>query len=181
MRERILSCGHILWVLRHGEEKCVIVALEEAKRRLSAMFDVIEELGAQLRIEEARERAADLERETMVQDFWNDAEKSSKKLQEIKQLKTKVEGYEELKMRLDDAFTLCEMAIEANDEDSVEEVVSETDFIESEAEKKRIEVLLSGQRDTLVPPRSRRHGGTGLGIYALPTLHTLGRGARLQR
>ena len=125
----------------------MIVALEEAKRRLVELHDVIAELGNQLRIEEARERAADLERETLVQDFWNDAEKSSKKLQEIKQLKTKVESYEELSSRLEDALTLCEMAIEANDEDSVEEVVSETDFIETEAEKKRIEVLLSGPYD----------------------------------
>jgi peptide chain release factor 2 len=125
----------------------MIVALEEAKRRLTELRDVIEELGNQLRIEEARERAADLERETLVQDFWNDAEKSSKKLQEIKQLKTKVESYEDLASRLEDAFTLCEMAIEANDEDSVDEVVSETEFIETEAEKKRIEVLLSGPYD----------------------------------
>ena len=122
----------------------MIVALEEAKRKLNELRDVVSELGNQLRIEEARERAADLERETLVQDFWNDAEKSSKKLQEIKQLKNKVESYEELTAKLEDAYTLCEMAIEANDEDSVEEVVSETEFIETEAEKKRIEVLLSG-------------------------------------
>ena len=125
----------------------MIVALEEAKRRLSSMFEVIEELGSQLRIDEAKERCAELERETLVQDFWNDAEKSSKKLQEIKQLKDKYESYEELKSRLEDTFTLCEMAIEAGDEDSVEEVVTETDFIESEAERKRIEVLLSGPYD----------------------------------
>jgi peptide chain release factor 2 len=125
----------------------MIVALEEAKRKLNELRTVIEELGNQLRIEEARERASDLERETMVQDFWNDAEKSSKKLQEIKQLKNKVESYEELSAKLEDAYTLCEMAIEENDEGSVEEVVSETEFIASEAEKKRIEVLLSGPYD----------------------------------
>ena len=125
----------------------MIVALEEAKRKLVALEDVLTELGNQLRIEEARERAGDLERETMVADFWNDAEKSSKKLQEIKQLKDKVESYENLVARLGDAYALCEMAIEANDEDSVEEVVSETEFIESEAERKRIEVLLSGPYD----------------------------------
>ena len=125
----------------------MIVALEEAKRKLIELRTVISELGNQLRIEESRERAADLERETLVQDFWNDAEKSSKKLQEIKQLKTKVESYEDLSSRLEDALTLCEMAIEANDEDSVEEVTSETEFIETEAEKKRIEVLLSGPYD----------------------------------
>ncbi len=125
----------------------MIVALEESKRRLSAMFDILSELGNQLRIEECKERAAELERETMVQDFWSDAEKSSKKLQEIKQLKDKVESYEALVSRLEDAFALCEMAIEVGDEDSVEEVVSETEFIEAEAERKRIEVLLCGQYD----------------------------------
>ena len=125
----------------------MIVALEEAKRKLGELRGVVCELGNQLRIEESKERAADLERETMVQDFWNDAEKSSKKLQEIKQLKDKVESYEDLCSRLEVAYALCEMAIEANDEDSVEEVISETEFIETEAEKKRIEVLLSGPYD----------------------------------
>ena len=125
----------------------MIVALEESKRRLVALEDVLAELGNQLRIEEAKERAAELERETMVADFWSDAEKSSKKLQEIKQLKDKVESYEDLCARLEDSLALCEMAIEANDEDSVEEVVSETEYIETEAEKKRIEVLLSGPYD----------------------------------
>jgi peptide chain release factor 2 len=125
----------------------MIVALEEAKRKLTELFDVVGELKNQLGIDEARELSMTLERETMVADFWNDAEKSSKKLQQIKQLKDKVEGYEELVRRLEDAFTLCEMAVEANDEGSVEEVVSETEFIETEAEKKRIEVLLSGPYD----------------------------------
>ena len=129
----------------HGGK--MIVALEESKRKLISLRDILKELGNQLRIEEAKERAAELERETMVQDFWNDAEKSSKKLQEIKQLKDKVESYEDLIARLEDAYALCEMAIEANDEDSVEEVVSETEFIETEAERKRIEVLLSGPYD----------------------------------
>ena len=125
----------------------MIVALEEAKRRLVALYDVVKELGNQLRIEEVRERCAELERETLVQDFWNDAEKSSKKLREIKQLKDTYESYEALAAKLDDTFTLCEMAIEVGDEDSVEEVVSETEYIENEAERKRIEVLLSGPYD----------------------------------
>ncbi len=125
----------------------MILALEESKRKLVDLKDTLKELGNQLRIEEARERAADLEKETTVAEFWNDAEKSSQKLREIKQLKDKVESYETLLSKLEDAYTLCEMAIEDNDEGSVEEVVSETEFIETEAEKKRIEVLLSGPYD----------------------------------
>ena len=125
----------------------MIVALEEAKRKLVALEDTLRELGSQLRIEEAKERAAELERETLVQDFWNDAESSSKTLREIKQLKDKYESYEELLAKLEDTYTLCEMAIEENDEGSVEEVVAETEYIEAEAERKRIEVLLSGPYD----------------------------------
>ena len=125
----------------------MIVALEEAKRRLVALEDVVKELGNQLRIEEAGERAAELERETMVGDFWGDAERSSKILREIKQLKDKVESYNELCAKLEDTYMLCEMAIEENDEGSVDEVLSETEFIETEAERKRIEVLLSGPYD----------------------------------
>ncbi len=125
----------------------MIVALEEAKRRLVAMEDVIAELGNQLKIEESAERAAELERETLVENFWADAEKSSQKLREIKQLKDKVESYRDLAAKLEDTLVLCEMAIEENDEGSVDEVVSETDFIEAEAERKRIEVLLSGPYD----------------------------------
>lgn len=125
----------------------MILALEESKRKLTDLEDILRELGNQLRIEEARERAADLEKETTVAEFWNDTEKSSQKLREIKQLKDKVESYEALLAKLEDTYTLCEMAIEDNDEGSVEEVVTETAFIESEAEKKRIEVLLSGPYD----------------------------------
>ena len=47
---------------RFHEERFLkmIVALEDAKRRLVAMEDVLEELGNQRRIEEAKERVGDL-------------------------------------------------------------------------------------------------------------------------
>ena len=113
------NCGTALGKskLIYEREKLMIVALEEAKRRLVALEDVVAELKNQLRIEESEERAAELERETMVGDFWGDADRSSRILREIKQLKDKVESYKELASKLEDTYMLCEMAIEANDED----------------------------------------------------------------
>ncbi len=125
----------------------MIIELEEAKRRLVALEDSVKELGRQLKVDEAAERAAELERETMIGDFWADADKSARTLKEIKQLKDKTESYNELVSKLQDALTLAEMAIEENDESSVEEVVSETDYIEQESERLRIETLLSGEYD----------------------------------
>lgn len=125
----------------------MIIALEEAKYKLTALREDIEELGKQLRVEELRAQAADEEQKTLDPSFWNDPDKSSRILQSIKQKKDTVEGYERLVARLEDAIVLAEMAIEASDEDSVEEVQSELDAITAEKEKQRIGVLLCGEYD----------------------------------
>ena len=125
----------------------MIIALEDAKYKLIGMKEQIAELGSALRIEQLRTDAAELEQQTFAEDFWSNQERSSKILQSIKQMKDQIEFYDDLCSRLDDALTLAEMAIEANDEDSVEEVQSELAYIEQASERKRIEVLLSGEYD----------------------------------
>ncbi len=125
----------------------MIVALEEAKRQLTAMRADLVELGKSLRIEETRANLKDLEAQTLDPTFWNSTENSSKTLQAIKQSQDKIEGYEKLCARLEDTLALCEMAIEENDESFVEEVQSELAAIAAEEEHRRIEVLLSGEYD----------------------------------
>ena len=125
----------------------MIVALEDAKYKLIALRKELEELGSALRIEETKENLKDMEAQTQAPDFWNNAERSSKILQVIKQAQDKVEGYEKLSARLEDAIALAEMAIEENDESFVEEVQTELEEISAEAERSRIEVLLSGEYD----------------------------------
>ena len=83
----------------------------------------------------------------MEPDFWNDQENSGKILRQTKQLKDKIERYEKLCAKLEDAVTLCELAIEENDESFKDEILKETADIEAEEEKQRIEVLLSGEYD----------------------------------
>ena len=70
----------------------MIVALEDAKYKLIGMRSDIEELGSALRIEETKENLKDMEAQTQAPDFWNNADKSSKILQVIKQAQDKVEG-----------------------------------------------------------------------------------------
>ena len=125
----------------------MIVALEEAKHKLIGLRADVKELGNALRIEETRESLKDLEAQTQAPDFWSNAEKSSKVLQVVKQGQDKVAGYERLCARLEDAIALAEMAIEENDESFVEEVQGELAAILEEEERRRIEVLLSGEYD----------------------------------
>ncbi len=125
----------------------MIIALEDAKYKLIALQDTLKELGSALKIEELREKAAELEKETFDENFWSNQARSGKILQTIKQMKDQIGFYDKLCARLEDTLTLAEMAIEENDESSVEEVQSELAAIETAAEQKRIEVLLSGEYD----------------------------------
>ena len=125
----------------------MIIALEEAKYKLIKLREDIAELGSALKIEEKRATVEELEKQTLEQDFWSNQENSSKVLQTIKQSKDAIEDYDALCSRLEDAIVLAEMAIEENDEDSVPEVETELAEIIATEEKKRIEVLLSGEYD----------------------------------
>ena len=125
----------------------MIIALEEAKYNLTKLREDVKELGSALRIEEKRTTVTELEEQTLAPDFWNNQENSSKILQTIKQTKDTVTDYDALGQRLEDAIVLAEMAIEENEEGYVEEVEKELAEISAAIEKKRIEVLLSGEYD----------------------------------
>ena len=125
----------------------MIIALEEARRALIGLRDTLRDLGVALRIEELRDKSEELEAQTMTENFWSDAQASSKVLQSIKQMKGKIELFESLCSRLEDAVTLAEMGIEEGDESVTEEVESELAYISEEAEKQRLETLLTGEYD----------------------------------
>ena len=124
----------------------MIIQLEEAKRELIKLDGEIDELGNAMKIEELKSNIAVLEEKTLDADFWNNPE-SSKILQQIKSMKDKIEAYENLKKRCDDAAVLAEMGIEENDESVIEEVLAEQESITQEIETRRIATLLSGEYD----------------------------------
>ncbi len=125
----------------------MIVALEEAKRRLLEYEDAVKDLRSAIRVDEKRDKIRELEARTAVDSFWNSAEESGKILQTLKQMKDKCDAYDKLASTLEDALTLADMAIEENDESSVEEVKQALAFVESETEHQRLETLLTGQYD----------------------------------
>ena len=125
----------------------MIIALEDAKYKLLDMRAHLSELRSSLRIDSLREQVAELEAASLEPNFWDNAQKSTKVMQQIKQMKDTIEEYETLCARMEDALVLAEMAIEENDEGSVDEVLRELDFVTREEERMRIEVLLSGPYD----------------------------------
>ncbi len=125
----------------------MIIALEEAKRQLTALEEPVELLHSSLHIDALKEQIEELEAKTYAPDFWSDQETSGKVLKKLKQYKDTVEEYAALVTRLDDTKMLTEMAIEENDESSVEEVKAEVAEIARLAEQMRLETLLTGEYD----------------------------------
>ncbi len=125
----------------------MIIALEEAKRELLGMQASVDDLRSALKIDYLKEKTAELEKQTFIESFWSDQKNSAKVLREIKEMKTQVEEYENLTRRMSDALVLIEMAIEEEDDSCVDEVNAEVAFVKEEAERLRIETLLSGPYD----------------------------------
>jgi len=125
----------------------MLVVIEEAKYKLTNFQENVKELGNALRIADLKIQADELDKATLDPDFYKDQENSGKVLRQIKQIKDKIERYEKLQAKLDDAIALCEIAIEENDESFQDDILTEVSEIEAEEEKQRIEVLLSDEYD----------------------------------
>ena len=119
----------------------MIIALEEARRKLLAMRESVKELHASLQIDTLREKASELEAASLEPNFWDDPSRSTKVMQQIKQMQDTIAEYETLCGKLEDALVLSEMAIEENDEGSVSEVESELAYIEKEEERMRMDLV----------------------------------------
>ena len=161
-----------------------MIEFDEYKGRLNAAKPGLDGLGRALKLDDVRAEISSLEAESAKEGFWNDVNNSQKVQKRLKQLQNKLGGYEKLCSQWDDLMTICEMAIEENDESMLDELKSGFAQFESTLESMRLSTLLSGeirrqQRHTHNTPRRRRHRGPGLGPDALPHVHPLGRAPRL--
>lgn len=81
-------------------------------------------------------------------DFWEDAEKASADMKEVKDLKEIVERADKLSTSYDDIMTLIEMGNEEEDDSLVPEVQEEFEEFKREFEDLRITTMLTGEHDT---------------------------------
>lgn len=80
-------------------------------------------------------------------DFWNDAAKSAKLVQESKNLKDTVELYHGLEQGYEDIQVMIEMGYEENDPSLIPEIEMMLADLEAQLEKLRLQTLLSGEYD----------------------------------
>ena len=89
----------------------------------------------------------ELEEKTMQNDFWNDAENSSKVLKQINSLKEKVDGYKKVETETNNLIEMSELLALEPDEEMAKELLKGTKMLETRIEKLEIKTLLSGKYD----------------------------------
>lgn len=121
---------------------------EELRLQLLEMKKSIDYLEEALDTGALKEQLAVLEEKTTVENFWADSKNSGAVLKNISEIKLKLKEYETLVRAYDDALTLTELALEAEDESVYEEAKSNKKFVETETERLTLANLLSGEYDS---------------------------------
>ena len=124
-----------------------MIEFEEYKGKLNGLKPTLDSLREALHLEAAEKEIEELEGQSARDGFWNDIENSQRVQKRLKQLKAKVENYEKLCSGWDDLMTLCEMAIEEDDDSMLPELQSEYAEFEKKLEETRLGSLLTGEYD----------------------------------
>jgi len=95
----------------------------------------------------SRQEIETLEAQTLEANFWNDQGNSQAVLKKLKLLKGKVTSFDKLEGLYEDALTLAEMGIEAQDSSMIAEAKATAEEFTEVYDRLRVETLLSGEYD----------------------------------
>lgn len=124
-----------------------MVELEQYKYEWSQYESRVKELADSFHIDIKQTRIEEIEQMMEEPGFWDDIEKSSEVMKELKGLKGSLELIDHLQRQYEDLGVLIEMGNEEEDSDMVEEVEAEWKSFVKEFDKVKIETLLSGDYD----------------------------------
>ena len=124
-----------------------MIEFEDYRLKLNDLKPKLEALAVSLNLERARN---ELERFHAMQEapgFWDDPERSQKIVVQAKLLEAKLEKYHAMTAQLEDLLTICEMALEENDDSMLPELQEGFEQLAQRMEEARLETLLTGEYD----------------------------------
>ena len=124
-----------------------MIEFDEYKVKLNNIHPKLKELASSLNIEECKVDLDRLHAQIKSDGFWDNTDTAQKVTRQASQLEAKIERYEKMCTHWDDLMTICEMAIEENDDSMLDELVEGYKSLEEEMERERLETLLSGEYD----------------------------------
>ena len=124
-----------------------MILIDDYKKILNDTKPQIVELEQSTGYEALSGQIEELEMHTQQPDFWNDQERSTKIFAQLKVLKDKKGGVDDIKNTHSDLETMIELYVELEDEDMEEEIVATAAALQDKIEQLRLTTLLTGEYD----------------------------------
>ncbi len=94
-----------------------------------------------------KRKLSELEEQTSKENFWNDMQKSTKILSQIKSIKAKTSEYQKLETEISNLIELTELVELEEDEQMSKDIIKNTNKMKKDIEKFEITTFLSGKYD----------------------------------
>ena len=124
-----------------------VIQFEEYKIKLNNLLPTLDVVEKALNLDGASREIEELETAGARPDFWNDVENSQRVQKRLKTLKDKTEKFSRLRAGWDDMMTLCDMAVEENDDSLLPELERDFAAFSGALETIRLSTLLTGDYD----------------------------------
>ena len=124
-----------------------MIEFDEYKVKLTGMKPRLDDLAVSLNLEADREELERLHAQIDSPGFWDNQEISQKVMKRARQLEAKSEQYQKMLSEWEDLLTICEMALEENDDSMLDELTAGYEKLEHDMEEARLETLLTGEYD----------------------------------
>lgn len=124
-----------------------MIEFEEYKVKLNEIRPTLIALGESLNMNGMEEELERLHAMAEDPNFWEDAEKSQKAIVRTKMLEGKCGKYNKMLSSWDDLMTICEMAIEEDDDSMLDELTVGFEDLQKKMEEVRLETLFTGDYD----------------------------------
>lgn len=123
--------------------------LTDIKNKLGEFVKILSEIKQTLKIDIKKEELDTLEEQTMASGFWEDNNKSSEVLKQIKDLKIQISAYEKVYSVYENLEVTYELLKEEQDETLYQDIQKDIIILEAKVDKLKTSSLLSEEYDTL--------------------------------
>ena len=125
-----------------------MIEFEEYKVKLNDLRPKLDELEAAFLPQSLLDELERLHAMAEAPGFWDDPARSQKAVMRTKTLEGKRDKLNAMKSTWDDLMTICELALEENDDSMLQELTDGYAKLESDMESARLETLLTGEYDS---------------------------------
>ena len=124
-----------------------MIEFEEYKAKLNELKPKLAELKAAFLPQSVLDELERLHAMAEAPGFWDDPARSQKAVMRTKTLEGKRDKYVQMTASWDDLMTICEMALEENDDSMLDELKQGYDALVKDMDEARLETLLKGEYD----------------------------------